>query len=51
MAFGALEITFLVVLVGLVGAAGLFGVYVLVQLFRNPPRRRLLAREGRPARG
>jgi len=36
--FGLLEWFFLVLLVGLVGAAGLFGVYMVVQLFRNPPR-------------
>ncbi|MEX0833907.1 MAG: hypothetical protein WD757_01800 [Actinomycetota bacterium] len=36
--FGLLEWFFLVLLVGLVGAAGLFGVYMVLQLFRNPPR-------------
>lgn len=39
LAYGILEWTFIVVLVLLVGAAGLFGLYVLVQLFRNPARR------------
>jgi hypothetical protein len=39
LAFGILEWTFLVVLVVLVGAAGLFGLYLLLQLFRNPSRR------------
>jgi hypothetical protein len=37
--FGLLEWTFVVILVGLVGAAGLFFVYILVQFFRNPARR------------
>jgi hypothetical protein len=39
LAYGILEWTFLVVLVFLVGAAGIFGLYVLLQLFRNPSRR------------
>jgi hypothetical protein len=39
-AFGVLEWTFVIVLVGLVGAAGVFGLYVVAQLFRNPSRRR-----------
>lgn len=39
-AFRLLEWTFVFVLVGLVGAAGVFGVYVVAQLFRNPTRRR-----------
>lgn len=38
--FGLLEWAFLVALVGLVGAAGLVGLYIVVQLFRNPSRRR-----------
>lgn len=38
---GALEISF-IVLVGLMSAAaGLFAVYVVVQQFRNPSRRRI----------
>ena len=37
--FGFLEWTFLGLLVGLVGAAMLFGVFVVAQLFRNPGRR------------
>jgi hypothetical protein len=39
LAFGRLEWTFLVILVLLVGAAGLFGVYLVANLFRNPSRR------------
>jgi hypothetical protein len=38
LAFGVLEWTFVGVLVLLVGAAALFGVFMLVQLFRNPRR-------------
>ncbi len=38
-ALGALEIGFIVVVGGLSAAAGLFGLYVVVQLFRNPSRR------------
>jgi hypothetical protein len=37
--FGLLEWTFVVLLVSLVGAAGLFFVYIVVQFFRNPARR------------
>ncbi|MFL5736873.1 MAG: hypothetical protein ACJ76P_06010 [Actinomycetota bacterium] len=37
--FGLLEWTFVVLLVSLVGAAGLFFFYILVQFFRNPARR------------
>jgi hypothetical protein len=37
--FGLLEWTFVFILVTLVGAAGLFFVYILVQFFRNPARR------------
>jgi hypothetical protein len=39
-AFGVLEWTFLAVLVLLTGSAGLFAVYLVAQLFRNPSRRR-----------
>ena len=39
LAFGVLEWTFTVVLVVLVGAAGLFGLYILLQLFRAHSRR------------
>jgi hypothetical protein len=38
LAFGILEWTFVAVLVLLVGAAGLFALFMLVQLFRNPRR-------------
>jgi len=38
IAFGILEWTFLAVLVFLVGAAGLFALFLVVQLFRNPRR-------------
>jgi hypothetical protein len=38
--FGILEWTFVAVLVALVGAAGLFGVFILAQLFRDHSRRR-----------
>jgi len=37
--FGLLEWTFTVLLVGLVALAGVFGIYVVLQLFRNPHRR------------
>jgi hypothetical protein len=37
--FGALEWSFAILLIVLVGAAGLFGLYVVVQQFRNPGRR------------
>jgi hypothetical protein len=37
--FGLLEWTFVVLLVSLVGAAGLFFLYIVVQFFRNPARR------------
>jgi hypothetical protein len=36
---GFLEWFFALLLVGLVGAAGLFLVFVVFQLFRNPARR------------
>jgi len=39
LAFGKLEWTFLALLVLLVGAAGVFGLFLVVQLFRNPSRR------------
>jgi hypothetical protein len=35
----ALEITFTLVVGGVTVLAGLFGLYVLIQLFRNPSRR------------
>jgi ABC-type phosphate transport system permease subunit len=35
----ALEITFMLLVGGVTILAGLFGLYVLVQLFRNPSRR------------
>jgi len=38
LAFGILEWTFVAVLVLLVGAAGLFALFMVVQLFRNPRR-------------
>jgi hypothetical protein len=41
---GFLEWFFVALLVALVGATGLFGVFVAVQLFRNPGRRD----QGRP---
>jgi hypothetical protein len=37
--FGLLEWIFVALLVGLVGAAGVFGLYILAQLFRTPVRR------------
>jgi hypothetical protein len=37
--FGLLEWAFAITLVVLVGAAGVFGLYVVAQLFRNPSRR------------
>jgi hypothetical protein len=40
VAFGILEWTFLSVLVLLVGAAALFGLFIVAQLFRNPRRSR-----------
>ncbi len=39
LAFGKLEWTFVALLVLLVGAAGVFGLFLVVQLFRNPSRR------------
>ena len=38
LAFGILEWTFVVALVALVGAAGLFALFIVAQLFRNPRR-------------
>jgi hypothetical protein len=39
LGFGVLEWTFVAILVLLVGAAGVFALFLLVQLFRNPSRR------------
>jgi hypothetical protein len=39
LAFGPLEWTFVVVLVLLVGAAGVFALFLLAQLFRTHSRR------------
>jgi hypothetical protein len=39
IAYGTLEWTFLTLLVVLVGAAGVFFLYLVLQLFRNPSRR------------
>jgi hypothetical protein len=39
-ALGALEISFIAFVGGMTAAAGLFGLYVLLQLFRNPGVRR-----------
>ena len=39
MAFGPLEWTFVVVLILLVGAAGVFGLFLVAQLFRTHSRR------------
>lgn len=38
LAFGMLEWTFLGALVALVGAAGVFALFIVAQLFRNPRR-------------
>jgi hypothetical protein len=38
LAFGLLEWTFVAVLVVLVGAAALFALFMVAQLFRNPRR-------------
>jgi hypothetical protein len=38
-AFGTLEWTFLIILVALVAAAGLFALFMLTQLFRDHARR------------
>jgi hypothetical protein len=37
--FGILEWTFVVILVALVAAAGLFALFMLIQLFRDHARR------------
>jgi hypothetical protein len=37
--FGVLEWTFTILLIVLVAAAGVFGLYVVIQQFRNPGRR------------
>lgn len=39
MLASALEITFMLLVGGVTVLAGLFGLYVLLQLFRNPSRR------------
>ena len=39
LAFGVLEWTFLTLLVLLVGAAGVFALFLVLQLFRNPTSR------------
>jgi hypothetical protein len=38
LGFSILQWTFLVALVILVGAAGLFALFIVAQLFRNPRR-------------
>jgi len=40
VAYGALEWSFLAALVILVGGAGVFALFLVLQLFRNPSRRR-----------
>jgi hypothetical protein len=40
LAYGPLEWTFVIVLVVLVGAVGLFALFVAANLFRNPSRRK-----------
>jgi hypothetical protein len=40
LAYGILEWSFLIALVALVGVAGIFALFMVVQLFRNPARRR-----------
>jgi len=39
VAYGALEWTFVGILAAMVTAAGFFAVFVVLQLFRNPPRK------------
>ena len=39
VAYGALEWAFVIVLIVLVGAVGVFAVYLAANLFRNPSRR------------
>jgi hypothetical protein len=40
LAYGALEWAFVIVLVVLVGAVGVFAAFLAASLFRNPGRRR-----------
>jgi hypothetical protein len=39
LAYSALQWVFVILLVALVGIAGLFAVFLVAQLFRNPGRR------------
>jgi hypothetical protein len=39
LGFGPLEWTFVTLLVMLVGAAGVFALFLVLQLFRNPTRK------------
>jgi hypothetical protein len=39
LGFGPLEWTFVTLLVVLVGAAGVFALFLVLQLFRNPTRK------------
>jgi nitrate reductase NapE component len=39
LAYSAFQCIWVVLLVGMVGIAGLFAVYMVAQLFRNPGRR------------
>jgi hypothetical protein len=39
LGFGPLEWTFVTLLVVLVGAAGVFALFLILQLFRNPTRK------------
>lgn len=39
LAYTALQWVFVILLVALVGVAGLFAVFLVLQLFRNPGRR------------
>ena len=39
VAYGALEWTFIGILAAMVTMAGLFAVFVVLQLFRNPSRK------------
>jgi hypothetical protein len=41
LGFGPLEWTFVTLLVVLVGAAGVFALFLVLQLFRNPTRKSL----------
>lgn len=47
IAYGALEWTFVAVLVLLVGASGVFALFLLVQLFRDHGGRRSFGRSDR----